>query len=51
MVTEPLKMTPLQEAWLKPWIDFCTKQKMMATSDFKSDLAKLGQTASKREVL
>jgi len=35
-----------QEAWLKPWIDFCTEQRMMATSDFESDLAKLQANAT-----
>jgi len=35
-----------QAAWLKPWIDHCTRQRMMARSDFKSDLAKLQASAT-----
>ena len=35
-----------QSAWLKPWINLCTRQRMMATSDFESDLAKLQANAT-----
>ena len=35
-----------QSAWLKPWINLCTRQRMIARSDFESDLAKLQANAT-----
>jgi len=35
-----------QRRWLKPWIDVCTRQRMMARSDFEADLAKLQANAT-----
>ena len=35
-----------QRRWLKPWIDVCTRQRMMARSDFEADLAKLQTNAT-----
>ena len=35
-----------QAAWLKPWIDHCTTQRMQAKSEFESDLAKLMANAT-----
>jgi len=35
-----------QSPWLKPWIDYCTMQRMLATSEFESDLAKLMANAT-----
>ena len=35
-----------QSPWLKQWIDYCTMQRMRATSEFESDLAKLMANAT-----
>jgi len=35
-----------QGPWLKPWIDYCTMQRMTAQSEFESDLAKLQANAT-----
>jgi len=35
----------VQSPWLKPWIDLCTRQRMMARDDFEWDLAKLQANA------
>jgi len=35
-----------QEAWLKPWIDYCTQRRQMARDEFESDLAKLQANAT-----
>ena len=35
-----------QSKWLKPWIDVCTRQRIMAKSDFEADLAKLQANAT-----
>jgi len=35
-----------QRRWLKPWIDVCTRQRLMARSDFEADLAKLQANAT-----
>ena len=35
-----------QSPFLKPWIDYCTAQRMRATSEFQSDLAKLMANAT-----
>ena len=35
-----------QRRWLKPWIDVCTRQRIMARSDFEADLAKLQANAT-----
>lgn len=36
----------IQATCLKPWTDVCTKQRMMARSDFEADLAKLQANAT-----
>jgi len=35
-----------QGKWLKPWIDYCTEQRIHAGSEFESDLAKLQANAT-----